>query len=154
LLVCFFFVFGVPGKTKKNMESNDLEITRPPMKRPWFIQEPDWGLIDQKLEQAVSGPKAESKPVQDQEKEQTESKQVQESEQVQTESKQVQESQQVQTESKVQEQEKEQTGSKQVQSESKVQETQRQIEDQIEDQDDEPVTAPKRKRLKRPILED
>jgi len=110
LLVCFFFVFGVPGKTKKNMESNDLEITRPPMKRPWFIQEPDWGLIDQKLEQAVSGPKAESKPVQDQEKEQTESKQVQE--------------------------------------------TQRQIEDQIEDQDDEPVTAPKRKRLKRPILED
>jgi len=141
LLVCFFFVFGVPGKTKKNMESNDLEITRPPMKRPWFIQEPDWGLIDQKLEQAVSGPKAESKPVQDQEKEQTESKQVQESEQVQTES-------------KVQEQEKEQTGSKQVQSESKVQETQRQIEDQIEDQDDEPVTAPKRKRLKRPILED
>jgi len=128
LLVCFFFVFGVPGKTKKNMESNDLEITRPPMKRPWFIQEPDWGLIDQKLEQAVSGPKAESKPVQEQEKEETESK--------------------------VQEQEKEQTGSKQVQSESKVQETQRQIEDQIEDQDDEPVTAPKRKRLKRPILED
>jgi hypothetical protein len=140
LLVCFFFVFGVAGKTKKNMESNDLEITRPPMKRPWFIQEPDWGLIDQKLEQAVSGPKAESKPVQEQEKEETESK--------------VQESQQVQTESKVQEQEKEQTGSKQVQSESKVQETERQIEDQIEDQDDEPVTAPKRKRLKRPILED
>lgn len=100
------------------MESNDLEITRPPMKRPWFIQEPDWGLIDQKLEQAVSGPKAESKPVQEQEKEETESKQVQESQQVQTE--------------------------------SKVQETQR----QIEDQDDEPVTAPKRKRLKRPILED